>query len=96
MKKYKQCEFEVIDYNKIKEIYVATYKNDITFSNTTKGYDKSCNKNHKHKILVFLMYYAECYRGHSAPWEIEGQYPNVTKEEFYKIEKFMGGIRWNI
>ena len=96
LKKYKQCEFEDINWNNKKEFYKISYENDIVVSESSSDFIRRYNKNNKAKLLVMLMYYGNCYRGYSAPWEIEEQYPTVTREEFYKIEKFMGELKWNI
>jgi hypothetical protein len=85
-----------VNLNKEKEFYKINYENDIIVSKLSSDFVRKYNKNDKAKLLVMLMYHGNCYRGYSNPFEIEEQYPTVTREEFYKIEKFLGGIRWNI
>lgn len=96
LKKHKECYFEDVNWNKEKEFYKINYENDISVSKLSSDFVRRYNKNDKAKLLVMLMYYGSCYRGYANPFEIEEQYPTVTIEEFYKIEKFLGGIRWNI
>jgi hypothetical protein len=94
LKKYKQCEFDNLNRKDEKETYKATYENDIVVLNKITGNTLGINKNEKDSILLFLRIYSGCYRGYTLKHEIK--YPTVTREEFYKIEKFMEEIRWNI
>ena len=94
LKKYKQCEFDNLNGKGEKETYKVTYENDIVVLNKITGNTLGINKNEKDSILLFLRIYSGCYRGYALKHEIK--YPTVTREEFYKIEKFMEEVRWNI